>query len=212
MTEVYWISKTVVVDWPLVDLDGAPVTDATVVGTVTLPDETTAPMNVTVVGDLYRATYDSTIPGQHAYRLEATGTIDTADEGTFYVKPSLVGIPPPTVDPTTDIGKVRLLCSDVDEDNLLFTDAQITAFLEMEDGLKRAAAQALEVIASSEVLISKVIRTQDLSTDGSRVSAELRALAKSYRDRADIDDDEDGGLDVVDFVDPRFERLLAWPL
>lgn len=211
MSELYWISKTVVVDWALVDLAGNPVTTSTVTGTITKPDGATAAMVVALVGNIQRATYDSTMAGTHAFALNSTGTFDSHEEGTFYVKPSLLGALPPTLNPTTGIGQVRLLVSDVDEDNLLFTDAQITGFLSIEDGVKRAAAAALEVIARSEVLVSKVIKTQDLTTDGAKVAAELRASAKALRDQADIDDendDTDGGLDIVDYVDPR--EQLTW--
>jgi hypothetical protein len=98
------------------------------------------------------------------------------------------------IDYSTDLGKVRLLIPDTDEDNLLLTDDKITAFLGMETGVKRAAALALETIASNEALVGKVIKTQDLSTDGTRVSAELRARAAQLRRQAD-DDDTDTGAD-----------------
>lgn len=208
-TELYWIGKTVVVDWPLTDFatPPAPIDDATLAGTITGPDGDTAPMTAAQVGDVARFTYVPTEAGLHGYKLTATGTATTAAEGTFYVKPSPASGPPPTLDPTTEIGQVRLLIADVDEDNLLFTDPQVTAFLTLEDGVKRAAAAALETIATSEVLVSKVIRTQDLSADGSKVSAELRARAKGLREQADLDDDGvDGGITIVDFDPYAAER------
>jgi hypothetical protein len=200
--ETYWISKTVIAEWPLTDPDGVFVPGATVVGTVTLPDLTTAPMTVTELADRYRATYDPTVAGLHAYRLAATGTADGAEEGTFVVREPLLGAPPITTDPTTAIGRVRLLCTDLDEVSPLFTDAQISAFLAMEgSNLRLAAAQALDTIASSEVLVSKKIRTADLSTDGPAVAKELRERAKSLRDQAAVAD-EDGlpfAFDIVDY-------------
>lgn len=210
--EAYWISKTVVVDWPLVDLDGDPITDATVEGIVSLPDGTTDDMTVTQVGDVARATYDPQTAGWHAYRLEATGTGDSAEEGRFYVHPSLVGGAP--IDYTTDAGKLRLLIADTDPTRLILDDEQVDAFLAIETGVKRAAAAALEAIARSEALVSKVIRTQDLQTDGAKLAAELRASAKALRDQADVDDenaDEDGGLEIVDF-DPSRWGLNAYEL
>jgi len=213
MTEPYWISKTVVVDWPLVDLAGDPVVDADLAGTVTLPDGTTDAMTAAQIGDVARFTYDPAMAGLHAYRLESTGSIDSADEGTFYVKPSPETGPPPTLDPETDIGLVRLLITDVDEDNLLFSDAQIQAFITLEPTIKRAAATALEAIATSEALIGKVIRTQDLATDGTKVAAELRARAKDLRQQSDNDDaDADGGFEIIDYVEPRWfdGELNSW--
>lgn len=108
---------------------------------------------------------------------------------------------PATYDPATDTGRVRLLAADTDLDQPLLSDADIAAFLDLEDGnVKRAAAQALDTIASSEALVSKKIRTQDLQTDGPAVAAELRARAASLREQADQDDEHTGGgLDIVDF-------------
>jgi hypothetical protein len=209
--EPHWIGKTVVIDWPLTNFGDPPlpVTDATLAGTVTKPNSSTAAMTTAQVGDIARFTYVPTASGLHAYKLEASGSVVSSAEGTFYVKPSPAFGPPPTFDPTTEIGQVRLLASDVDEDNLLFTDTQVTAFLTMETGVKRAAAAALEVIATSEVLVSKVIRTQDLATDGAKLSAELRARAKTLREQADVDDDnaDDGGFEIAYFEPGRGPEL-----
>jgi hypothetical protein len=105
---------------------------------------------------------------------------------------------PITTDPTTDIGKVRLLITDV-------TDEQIQAFLDMHGGsVFRAAAQGADTIAFSEVLVSKKIRTQDLATDGPAVAKEMRALAQALRDRAgEVDEDgETFAMDIVPYEDP----------
>lgn len=110
-----------------------------------------------------------------------------------------------TVDPTTAIGQVRLLTTDLDEASPLLTDAQITALLGMEgQSVKRAAAAALETIATSEALVAKKISTQDLSTDGPAVAKELRDRAKTLREQAADGDGADGannyGFDYVDFT------------
>lgn len=104
------------------------------------------------------------------------------------------------IDYSTSVGRVRLLIPDTDEQNALLIDPQIEALLDMEGSVKYAAAAALEIIASSEVLVSKVIRTQDLQTDGAKVSAELRARAANLRQQADDEaGDGGGGFDIVDF-------------
>lgn len=105
------------------------------------------------------------------------------------------------IDYSTPEGQVRLLIADTTEGSFLLEDAQITGYLSIEHGrVKRAAARALDAIATSEVLISKKIRTLDLQTDGPAVAAELRALAKQLRDE---DDEDDGGdpwaIDVIPF-------------
>jgi hypothetical protein len=217
VTTTYWIGRSAVVEWPLTDIDGTPVVDATVTGTVTLPDGSTAPMDVTA-GDPYRLVYEATTAGLHAYRAVATGSVDDAVEGTFVVLASLVGSLPITTDVSTAVGMVRLLINDVNQANPTFSDAEIGAFLTLEAGRpRRAAAQALDTIASNEVLVSKVIRTQDLQTDGSKVAAELRARAKALRDQDD-QTDTDGNpfaMDIVDY-DPsraycgRYSEPWSW--
>ena len=91
------------------------------------------------------------------------------------------------IDYTLPLGKVRLLIldnADV-EANWLFTDAQLDALLELNDeSVYGTAAAALRTIALSEVLLSKKIRTQDLSTDGPAVAAELRAQAAAMDAKA----------------------------
>jgi hypothetical protein len=99
----------------------------------------------------------------------------------------------------TAIGQVRLLIPDTEQlDNLqdltqaasyIFNDAQIQAFLTLySDNVKRAAAQAKLVLATSEALIQKVIKTADYTTDGAKLGAELRAQAKQLQEEADKDD------------------------
>ncbi|PSS42908.1 hypothetical protein C6401_15220 [Arthrobacter woluwensis] len=88
-------------------------------------------------------------------------------------------------DPNTDIGKVRLLIADLDETNQIFTDEMITGYLSLAEwNVHRAAASCLRTIATSEVLLSKKIRTQDLQTDGPAVAAELRAQAAALDEQA----------------------------
>jgi hypothetical protein len=105
------------------------------------------------------------------------------------------------IDYTTPRGRVRLLIADTTEADFLLSDDQIDAFLSIENSrVKRAAALALEAIATSEVLISKKIRTLDLQTDGPAVAAELRAQAKQLRDQDDLDGDEGPwAIDVVTY-------------
>lgn len=87
------------------------------------------------------------------------------------------------------VGLVRLNIADLDDDNQLLTNEQIQTLLDAVDGnTNRASARALRTIASSEVLIGKKIRTQELSTDGPAVSKELRALAEEFDRHADEDD------------------------
>lgn len=100
------------------------------------------------------------------------------------------------------VRQVRLIIADVDPDRQVLTDDDVIGFLTLEgESVKLAAAAALEAIATSETLVGKVIRTQDLSTDGAKVAADLRAHAASLRAQvAAVDaDGDDDGFSVVGF-------------
>ena len=96
-------------------------------------------------------------------------------------------------DPTTDNGRVRLLITDTDYTNLIFQDNEITAFLAINGGsILLAAAQAIDVMAVNEVMVLKVIKLLDLTTDGASVAKALNAKADVLRKQAaDLDQDFD---------------------
>lgn len=109
---------------------------------------------------------------------------------------------PPDYD--TAIGQVRLLIPDTAQDansHYIFSDSQLQAFLALHKGnIKRAAANALDIISRDTVLLLKVIRTDDLQVDGVKVGAELRIQAKALRDEAEADDlldSYDTGFQIV---------------
>lgn len=93
------------------------------------------------------------------------------------------------IDFTSPVGLVRLNITDLDENAPLLSDDMITGLLVASDeNVNRATARALRIIATSEVLVAKKIRTQDLSSDGPAVAAELRAQADEYDGRAHGDE------------------------
>lgn len=117
------------------------------------------------------------------------------------------------MDYETPIKQVRVLIADMGTPPLL-DDPTLQTYLEMqgwEEGARwavyRAAADALDAIATSEVLTAKKVRTQDLSTDGPAVSAELRKQATGLRQRADDEDPDFGG--VFEIIDTGRSRLEA---
>ena len=80
------------------------------------------------------------------------------------------------------VEQVRHLIPDFEEvdwrdDNTpstLFPDEVIQTYLDVNDGnVKRAAATAMRALAVSEAVISKVIKTEDLQTDGAKVARAL---------------------------------------
>jgi hypothetical protein len=104
-----------------------------------------------------------------------------------------------SIDYTTAAGQVRLLIADVASNpaDRLLEDDQVLGFLAMNgDSVRLAAADALDAIASSETLVSKAIRTQDLATDGPKVATDLRSHATRLRTLAAADDG-DSVFDVV---------------
>ena len=81
---------------------------------------------------------------------------------------------------------IRLHIADPDQgDPLLSFDDLAALYQGAGQSVERAVASALRTIAASEVLVSKKIQSQDLSTDGPAVSAELRALAREWDAKAD---------------------------
>ena len=104
--------------------------------------------------------------------------------------------------PGSPAHQLRLLISDVDETRQVLTDGHVEGYLSLHGvtptaattagsgvpmhTIRRAAADALDAIATSEVLVSKVIRTQDLSTDGPKVADALRKQATALRAQAEI--------------------------
>lgn len=104
------------------------------------------------------------------------------------------------IDYNTPTGQLRLLIADVDETRYVFDDDQVNAFLAMNAGqVKLAAAAALDTIATDEALASKVIRTQDLQTDGAKLSDSLAKRAAALRQQH-FDELEDGGFfEVIEY-------------
>lgn len=113
------------------------------------------------------------------------------------------------VDYTAAAGQVRLLLADVGASTIL-DDDQVAGYLArwgltptdlptLRAGISRAAADALDAIATSEALVSKVIRTQDLQTNGATVADALRKHAATLRDQAATDDDDASWFGVAEF-------------
>lgn len=94
-----------------------------------------------------------------------------------------------------ELNAIRALIPDLepvfgdDEDETMFSDDDLASYYSVGAGnVLRAAAYANFAIATSEALISKKIRTQDLQTDGPAVAAQLLAKGNYLMARADKDD------------------------
>lgn len=115
-----------------------------------------------------------------------------------------------TYDLSTDIGKFRAIFPDTVAANPLFSDEEITIFLDLEGDLRRARARGLERAASDLVLTLRVTETLGLKVDGAAAGRELRMEAEAERDRAAKDEGRGEALfDWAEMVypnDPFSER------
>lgn len=151
-------------------------------------------------------------PGNYEAELTVTISANVVKSERFVI--SVLGKPIGfTLDENTDIGTVRMIIQDVDAEQALFTDAGITKLLSLNgNDVRLASAAALDIMASNQAMILKVIRTLDLSTDGAAVARALREHASQLRaDAEKADAGEEGGLfDYAEMVTNSFtarERL-----
>lgn len=113
-----------------------------------------------------------------------------------------------SIDYSTDLGKTRLLIPDKTESGLIFSDDEVGAFLAMEGDSRRAAASAIEVIASDKAMTLQYGQLLGMLTvDGTKVSDALLKRAASLRAQAAEADDRDGGaFDIVTMDVDAFTR------
>ena len=108
-----------------------------------------------------------------------------------------------TNDPTTDIGKVRLLIPDDVEAYAYYADdAKITALLTLAADMEgsdifNAAALGCETIGSNQLMILKVTKLLDIQVDGAAVAKEMRLRAASLRAQAGAAS-SDAGFEIAE--------------
>lgn len=115
------------------------------------------------------------------------------------------------IDFTSAVGKIRLKTSDLGDPPIV-DDAVLQGYLGLyqwnpstpnsftDQMVWRASADVLDAMATTESLLSKKLTTQDLSTDGPAVAADLRKRAAQLRSEADAQDVADAGQDVFTIV------------
>lgn len=80
----------------------------------------------------------------------------------------------------TDIENVRLLIADTA--STIFTDTQISAFLDLEDDdVYLGASVALLAMSADAALVAKLVTSLNVTVDRKSIPAALRALAKEYK-------------------------------
>ena len=112
------------------------------------------------------------------------------------------------IDYTSPIGQVRVLIPDLrkledlrdlrNEPRYLFTDDEILAFLAVNNGnVKRAAADACDAIGMDKSLQLLVLKTDDKQTDGAKLLDAIVKRAKTLREQAKEDDENNLSFDVI---------------
>lgn len=118
-----------------------------------------------------------------------------------------IGVAP--YDPTTLVGKVRVLTGDVTYGAItegmaeyeLFSDEEIESFILVgEESTLRAAGFAYLALAGRASLDAKSIKDYDLSVDLKSRSAELRKQGMEFFAQADEKDKRDGVSDVFELA------------
>lgn len=112
------------------------------------------------------------------------------------------------IDYTSSVGQVRVLIPDLrkledlrdlrNEPRYLFTDDEILAFLAINNGnVKRAAADACDAIGMDKALQLLVLKTDDKQTDGAKLLDAIVKRAKTLREQAKDDDENNLSFDVI---------------
>lgn len=112
------------------------------------------------------------------------------------------------IDYTSPIGQVRVLIPDLrkledlrdlrNEPRYLFTDDEILAFLAVNNGnVKQAAADACDAIGMDKALQLLVLKTDDKQTDGAKLLDAIVKRAKTLREQAKEDDENNLSFDVI---------------
>ena len=112
------------------------------------------------------------------------------------------------IDYTSPIGQVRVLIPDLrkledlrdlrNEPRYLFTDEEILAFLAVNNGnVKRAAADVCDAIGMDKALQLLVLKTDDKQTDGAKLLDAIVKRAKTLREQAKEDDENNLSFDVI---------------
>lgn len=107
-----------------------------------------------------------------------------------------------TYDPLTTIGKVRMVIPDRTESDAFWIDEEIESLIiENDNNWRRAAANALEIMASDAAIVDRVIRVQNLSTDGAAVSRALLQRAALLRQQAEqVEIAAGDGFDTIEMI------------
>lgn len=91
-----------------------------------------------------------------------------------------------TYNPGTSIGQIRMLCLDKGSESpfgdWVYTDAEISAYYEIEGDIRLAAASALEDLANNQAILTKVKKVGDIElTSGVDIAKQFMSRADRLR-------------------------------
>lgn len=112
------------------------------------------------------------------------------------------------IDFSSPVGQVRVLIPDLrkledlrdlrNESRYLFADEEIEALLAVNGGnVKLAAADACDAIGMDKALQLLVLKTDDKQTDGAKLLDAIVKRAKTLREQAKEDDENNLSFDVI---------------
>lgn len=122
-----------------------------------------------------------------------------------------------------DVANIRVLIPDTDaiygdsKDEYLFSDEDLERFFAIGGSVLRAAGLAMIAVGNSESLISKVIVTQDLETDGAKAQKEWREAGAELLKQARLieGDENEAFFEIIDYGQgwvTRPPELTEWSL
>lgn len=117
------------------------------------------------------------------------------------------------------VGQLRALIPDIEllpdptdpsKMEYVFSDEHLSALIALNNGnIRLAYSDVLYALGTVEALVSKVIKTEDLQTDGAKLMTQFRMQAAEVRRQAKAEDENIGGLILVEGHTPHRHPELS---
>lgn len=108
-----------------------------------------------------------------------------------------------TYDLTTNIGKIRLLIADTDEDSYDFEDDEIATAYTMSLNAYYASAVLLRSLAANRARLSVSVKRGTLTDDLKQLSKDLKDLADAMEEKGKAEIEDVGGLEAI--IEPVYD-------
>jgi len=110
-----------------------------------------------------------------------------------------------TYDLTTNIGKIRLLIADTDEDSYDFEDDEITAANDLSVNIYYASAILLRSLAANRARLSVSVKRGTMTDDLKQLSKDLKDLALDFEEKGKAEIEDVGGLESI--IEPVYDEF-----